>query len=153
MSTQPSAKMGTGTIIAISVGAIAVIGTAAYFLFRKNTVPGSGAGGTAAVPPVIVSGWKNGNAMYSIAGTTGVLSTNGTATKAGSGPYSIQVNDWDGSGYDVTVLNGSNVVNEVYLTGNGSFSFLGKPGVGHAFLGQPGVGHGRRNHDFKGKKA
>lgn len=134
MSTTNSGS-GMKTIL-ITVGITGVLGALAYFLFLKKSAPLA-----AVVPPLQVTGWTNGTFTYKLGTMTGQITPTtqqGVAIKgANAGPYSLVINDYDGSGYDILTLNGT-TQNEVYVAGNGSISFMGRPGNNKNFVGRPG---------------
>jgi hypothetical protein len=73
-------------------------------------------------PPLIVSGWNAGNATWAIGGASGALSTASAGSTVTAGPYQLQIDAYDGTGYNILILQGAKILNSVYVTGNGSFS-------------------------------
>jgi hypothetical protein len=99
------------------LGGIAALG---LYLYSKSGASGS-------VPPMVVTGWNNGNAIWTLGNSSGTLSTanGGIGITTQTGTYTVQVNGYDGSGYNILVLTGGangTLVNSLYVNGNGSFN-------------------------------
>lgn len=112
--------------------ALGGLGTWLGSLFKPSTTSST------AVPPLIVTNWNAGTFNYTLGTMSGQVTPatpQGTPIKgANAGNYSIQVNDYDGTGYDIIAFNGT-IQNSIYVTANGSFSFVGRPGNHRNFSG------------------
>jgi len=77
---------------------------------------------SSSAPPVVVTNWNNGAGNWALGGSSGAFSTTATGQTVVAGPYQMQIDGFDGTGYNILILQGTQILNSVYVTGNGSFS-------------------------------
>lgn len=101
----------------LSTGLAALGGIAGSLFSKKATT----------VPPLVVTGWSAGNATFTLGSQTGTLNPLANNSAGGAtitaGTYTLNV-DWDGTGYNILIMQGSTIANSIYVTGTGSFSFI-----------------------------